>query len=90
LLCGTTAETVYSVPWLASVSVLRPRMTSTSLGSILAVLSPPGSLSAQASEQSGSVSATQWAAVATIREVSSDPPQNCRWWAFLLKDCAVL
>ena len=28
--------------------------------------------------QSGSVSKTQCPAVITIREVSSDPPQNCR------------
>ena len=31
--------------------------------------------------QSGSVFATQCPAVITIREVSSDPPQNWRLWA---------
>jgi hypothetical protein len=34
--------------------------------------------------QSGSVSETQCPAVITIREVSSEPPQNCRWWALPL------
>jgi hypothetical protein len=57
--------------------VALPSITAPSFGSRRMVPSPPGSLIEQLIRQLGSVSKTQWAAVITILEVSSDPPQSC-------------
>src|SRR5688500_5512138 len=88
-----TSRTRCSAPLPESVSVVLPRTTLTSFGSILTVPSPPGSLGVQPPPppvQSGSPSATQCAAVITTEAVTRDPPQNCRWKALAPGDCAGL